>query len=453
MNVVLAIFLPLMKSKALQYIDNSPLVLFRILLGFLLACEAFGALLTGWVRENMVDVKMTFSHIHMDFLQLLVGPQMYVYFALMGLAGVGVMLGYRYRLSILVYTILWAGAYFMQKTSYNNHYYMLLIICIYMCFLPANRYASLDVRSGRVKEENVMPQYYSWIFIFQVSLLYLYGTLAKLYPDWLDGTFVSIMYANANIPTVLQELFSGKVFSVAISYLGIVFDGLVIFLLFFKRTRTLGVIASLVFHLFNSFTLQIGIFPYFALCFAVFFYSPEQIRARFFKRKPKVEVVDDETVNDRSTVFKLSQASVVFLMLFMFVQLILPLRHYFIKGDVLWTEEGHRLSWRMMLRSRSGYIDYIIVDKKTKEQHSYPLDEVLSRKQLNRLTSPDMIWQMAQVIKSDFASRGIDVSVYAESYISINGREFSQFVDPKVDLGAIKWDYFKHCEWILERPF
>ncbi|MDR0229707.1 MAG: HTTM domain-containing protein [Flavobacteriaceae bacterium] len=439
-----------MKNKALQYIDNSPLILFRILLGFLLACEAFGALMTGWVRENLVDVRMTFSHIHMDFLQNLVGPQMYAYFALMGLAGIGVMLGYRYRLSMILYTILWSGAYFIQKTSYNNHYYMLLIICIYMCFLPANRYASLDLRSGRVKEELVMPQYYSWIFIFQVSLLYLYGTLAKLYPDWLDGTFVSIMYSNANIPASLQELFSTKMFSIAISYLGIMFDGLVVFLLFFRRTRTIGVIASLIFHLFNSFTLQIGIFPYFALSFAAFFYAPEQIRARFFKRKP--QVVTDDAIEPKE-VFKLSQFSLVFLGVLMFVQLVLPLRHYFIKGDVLWTEEGHRLSWRMMLRSRGGYISYKVIDKKTQEQLNYPLEEVLSNKQLNRLNTPDMIWQMAQVIKKDFAKKGKEVAVYADSYISINGRDYSQFVDPEVDLASVKWNYFTHCDWILDKPF
>ncbi|WP_316930169.1 HTTM domain-containing protein [Leeuwenhoekiella sp. MAR_2009_132] len=36
------------------------------------------------------------------------------------------------------------------------------------------------------------------------------------------------------------------------------------------------------------------------------------------------------------------------------MQLELPLRHWIIKDDVLWTEEGHRLSWRMMLRSKGG---------------------------------------------------------------------------------------------------
>ena len=50
------------------------------------------------------------------------------------------------------------------------------------------------------------------------------------------------------------------------------------------------------------------------------------------------------------------------------VQLALPLRHHFIQGDVLWTEEGHRLSWRMMLRTRQGSIQFFITDVKPAEE-------------------------------------------------------------------------------------
>ena len=52
----------------------------------------------------------------------------------------------------------------------------------------------------------------------------------------------------------------------------------------------------------------------------------------------------------------------LFFVPFFFVQLVLPLRHHFIKGDVLFTEEGHRLSWRMMLRERVGRLNIKIVN-------------------------------------------------------------------------------------------
>lgn len=44
-------------------IDNSPLVVFRIFFGFLVACESFGAILTGWVKRILIDPEVTFSFI------------------------------------------------------------------------------------------------------------------------------------------------------------------------------------------------------------------------------------------------------------------------------------------------------------------------------------------------------------------------------------------------------
>lgn len=435
----------MMLQKALKPIDNAPLILFRIIFGFLFVCESFGALLTGWVRVNLVEVQFTFSHIHMDWLQVLPGIGMYVYFACMGLVSVAVMLGYRYRFTMPLLTLMWSAVYFLQKTSYNNHYYLMVIICLYMCFLPAHRYASLDVKQGRTSASLAMPSYCAWLLIAQISFVYIFGTLAKFYPDWLDGTFVRRMYGGIAAPDYFIDIFTQPWFYLSISFLGILYDGLIIPLLLWKRTRTWAVVASLIFHVFNSITLQIGIFPYFALSFALFFYDPDLIRRRFFKNKPKFE--------EASYVEKVPLWQLTFLSLMMVLQVVLPLRHYGIVGDVLWTDEGHRLSWRMMLRSRAGYTNFEVVEKESGISRIYPLSERLTYKQEVRLTSPDMIWQMAQIIKKEYEERGIEVSVYAESWVSINGREYARFVDQNVDLAAVKWNYFGHNEWIEPKPF
>ena len=86
-----------MTKKLFTQTDNAPLIIFRIFFGFLLACEAYGAILTGWVKENFIEVQFTFSHIGLDWLQPLPGNGMYFYFALMGTFGLLVMLGYKYR--------------------------------------------------------------------------------------------------------------------------------------------------------------------------------------------------------------------------------------------------------------------------------------------------------------------------------------------------------------------
>ena len=423
-------------------IDNSPLVVFRIFFGFLVACESFGAILTGWVKRVLIDPQFTFSFIGFEWLQPLPGYGMYWYFITMGFFGLAIMLGYRYRIAIICYTILWAGAYFMQKTAYNNHYYLLFLISFLMIFLPANRYASMDVKQKRVKEEKTMPYWISLLFIIQVAIVYVYASIAKLYPDWLDGTFTRNLLANSTNKMILKELFLQKWFYMFIAYMGIVFDLLIVPLLLFKRTRIIALIASLSFHLFNAVFLEIGIFPFFALTFALFFYEPETIRRTFLKKKPSFI---GETLQPNFYGKKI----VYFLIIpYLIVQLLLPIRHHFIEGDVLWTEEGHRLSWRMMLRERNGYIIIKIKDLKTGQESIYNYGKNLTDKQAHNLaTKPDFIWQYCQRIKKEY--KGKPTAIYIDCKNSINRKEYKTLIDPTFDMAKAEWDYFGHNEWVV----
>jgi len=433
-----------MKDRLFKEIDNAPLIIFRIFLGFLLACETFGAILTGWVKANFITPKFTFSHIGMEWLQPIPGNGMYYYFIVMGILGLLVMAGYKYRLSIALYTIMWSGVYFMQKTSYNNHYYLLMLVCLMMCFLPAHRYASVDVRQDPSIKKLTMPAWCSWVMIAMVSIVYFYATLAKFYLDWLNGTFARQLLSRSVTNDSLREIMTQKWFYLFIAYSGIVFDLFIVPLMLFKRTRTIAFIASLIFHIFNSITLQIGIFPFFALSFAVFFFPPERIRSIFFKKKPAV--TNHNSATTREGIFILRY----FFIPYLIIQLVLPLRHYFIKGDVLFTEEGHRLSWRMMLRSRNGNTHFKVIDKSTNNELFYDAFSDLTPKQEAGMgTRPDMIWQMAQYIKQKFKNQGTDVSVYANTKVAINEGPYNVLVDPTVDLAAVPWNYYSHCAWIL----
>ena len=425
-------------------IDNSPLVVFRIFFGFLVACESFGAILTGWVKRILIDPEVTFSFIGFEWLKPLPGFGMYFYFIAMGVFGLAIMLGYRYRIAIISYTILWAGVYFMQKTAYNNHYYLLLLISFLMIFLPSNSYASLDVRQNRIKEENTMPYWISLLFIIQVAIVYVFASIAKFYPDWLDGTFTRNLLADSTNVITLKKLFLQKWFYLFIAYMGIIFDLLIVPLLLFKKTRMLALLASLTFHLFNAIFLEIGIFPFFALTFALFFYEPETIRSVFLRRKTSIE-----TDNGHSNYY--GKKIVYFLIIpYLIIQLLLPLRHHFIEGDVLWTEEGHRLSWRMMLRERNGFIHIRIKDLKTGEESLYDYRKNLTDKQIQNLaTKPDFIWQYCQYIKKEF--KGKEIAIFIDCKNSINRKEYKTLIDPKFDMAKAKWNYFRHNEWLLNR--
>lgn len=429
-------------------IDNAPLLIFRVFFGILIAVESFGAIATGWVRETLIAPKFTFSFIGFEWLQPLPGNGMYFYFMVMGIMGIFIALGFKYRFSILGFTILWLGVYLMQKSSYNNHYYLLVLISFLMCFFPANAGLSIDARRYPNLRANSMPSYVKWIVVAQLFLVYTYASVAKLYGDWLDFSIVEILMQQRKdypiIGPILQQPWVHRTVGIA----GIIFDAMIIPALLWKPTRKFAFIISIFFHLFNSVIFQIGIFPYLALAFTIFFFDPKTIRNIFFKNK---QVYSDNRIEVPSYKrFLLLGCGIYFL-----IQVLLPIRHHVIKDDVLWTEEGHRLSWRMMLRSRRGKIQFKVVDKDNGTAFIVGLKDHLTKKQMRKIAAyPDFIWQFSQQLKQEHTAKGESVAVYAlNSKVSINGKPYKPFIDPKVDLANEKWDHFGHHEWILPSSY
>lgn len=440
-------------------IDNSALIVFRVFFGFLITCEAWGAIATGWVRRVLVEPQFTFNFIGLDFLQTFpgTGPQMYGWFAVMGVFGVMVMLGFKYRVAIIGYAVMWSMVYLMQKTAYNNHYYLLMLLLWMMAMLPAHKAFSLDARLSESIRDLSMPRWVTLFIILQLWIVYTYASIAKIYPDWLDATVPEILMRGKKdywlIGGVLQERWTHWV----ISYVGILFDGLIIPALLWKRTRKFAFFISIFFHLFNSIIFQIGIFPYMSLAFTVFFFEPRTIHKLFLKKwKPYYESgeisasesatssKDSALIIPKNRNFLLSVFAIYFM-----IQIALPIRQHFIQDDVLWSEEGHRLSWRMMLRSKAGSVHFTIVDKATGKREALDHTTYLTRSQQRTIRSkPDVIWQFAQHVKREQAALGKEVEIYVRCKVRVNGRRSKMLIDPKVDLASADWNWFKHNSWL-----
>ena len=426
-------------------IDNAQLVVFRVFYGILVCCEAFGAIATGWVRRTFIEPKFTFSFIGFEWLQPLPGDGMYYYFVLMGIFGILITLGYKYRFSAFAFAFMWTGVYLMQKTSYNNHYYLLMLLGFIMGFLPAHRSLSIDSYRNPTLKKDWMYNWVRWLIIAQLFIVYTFASIAKLYADWLDYSIIEILMKGKKEYWLVGNLLQEKWLHTVIAVFGIAFDLLVVPALLWKPTRKIAFGFSLFFHLFNSYVFRIGIFPYLSLAFCVFFFDPQAIRTLFLKKK-SVQVPDHEGTPNS---FKWITGT---LLIYLVIQLLLPLRHHFIEGDVLWTEEGHRLSWRMMLRNRAGYTRFKVVNKQSKDTIAINLNEYLTKKQQRKIGSyPDYIWQFAQRLEKEYAEKGEEISVYVTGKAKVNASDFQPLIDPNVDLAAEPWKHFTHNEWILPR--
>jgi len=426
-----------------KQIDNSALIVFRVFFGLLIFLESIGAIFTGWVKQVLIAPDFTFTFIGFEWLQPLPGNWMYVYYTVMGVFGFFVMLGYKYRLSIIGFTLMWTATYLMQKSSYNNHYYLLILLSSIMAFMPANRYFSVDAKRKPTIIKHAMPQWCSLVFILQMGIVYTYASIAKMYPDWLDTTVAEVLMKSKQHYFLIGDILQQQWVHYVILYFGILFDLLIVPFLLFKSTRKYAFFAAVFFHLFNAIVFQVGVFPFMSLALMVFFFEPKTIRDIFLKKK---------NLNKESGVITPKRNSYVPLMLLIYfgIQLLLPLRHWAIKNNVLWTEEGHRMSWRMMLRVKTGTITYRVVDKANGKSISIQLDDYLTKKQKSSAsTKPDVIWQFSQHLKALFKAKGKDVAVYVNCNVVVNGKPFKSLIDPNVDLASKKWNTFSHNDWIL----
>lgn len=439
-----------------QRIDNSQIIVWRIFFGLLMVVDCWGAIATGWVRETFVDPEFTFTFIGFEWTHVLLGHNMYYVYGFLGFLGLLIAFGAFYRIASLLFAIGWSLVYFMQKEHYNNHYYLVMLVAWFMVFIPAHRFNSIDVLIRPSIRTNITYYWTRLIFILQLLIVYTFAAVAKLYPGWMNGDFLMIRYRHLGQwvqKTIdwqpLTDFVYSREFAQIFSWIGFWFDLLIVPLLLWKRTRIPALIAALFFHLFNSATLHIGIFPYFAIAMSVFFFPPETIRRVFFSKKTTY-LPDSYEFQPR---FKNQGFFTFIFIVYIGWQIYLPLRHFLIPGNVLWTEEGHRLSWRMMLRTKSASAMFSVKDKQTGERFSVNLTDEMTSLQAGRIsTHPDMMWQFAQRLKKKYAEEGKDISVYVTSKLSINGSPYYDYTDPTVDLAAVKWKYFGHQEWILDEP-
>lgn len=432
----------MLKTILYRRVDNSPLIVFRIIFGFLIAAEAWGAIATGWIKRNLIEPQFTFNFIGFDFLQPLPGDWMYVYYAVMGLAGVFVMIGFKYRLSIITYTVMWLAVYLMQKTSYNNHYYLLVLLLVFMSIVPAHKYKSVDAKLNPSLKSTHMP---NWVIIFiiaQLWIVYTYASIAKIYPDWLDTTVPKILMESVKHYYIIGDTLQQTWVHYSVTYFGIVFDLLIVPLLLWKKTRNYAFFVSIFFHLFNSIIFQIGIFPYMSLAFTLFFYPKSFVNRTFLNSKPYYG-------ENEIKVPKHHKFLTGFIIIWMVVQFILPLRHWFIKGNVLWTEEGHRLSWRMMLRTKRSFTNIKIVNKTQGTTKYLDKSNYLTKKQERTLAKPDALWQFVQRLKEEYYQKGEEIEIYVKCRVSVNGGPYKLLIDPNQDMTKAKWDYFFHNDWVM----
>ena len=429
-----------------QPVDILPLALFRIAFGALMCCSSLRIMFNGWVDALYIAPKLHFKYIGFEWLQALPGPGMHLVFIALAILSLLIMVGFRYRSCIAAFFILFTYVELLDQATYLNHYYFISLISFLLILLPAHGALSLDARRDPTLRRAFVPRYCIAVIQFQLVIVYFFAGFAKLNSDWLlHGLPMGIwLRAHSDLPLV-GPLLDHHAAALLLSWAGAFYDLTIPLWLLWRKTRLIAYASVIVFHLTTALLFPIGIFPYVMIAATLIFFSGSDFR-RFagLLRKPKAAAIPLSKTRGLSNPIKL------ILLLFFIIQLFLPLRHHVYPGDTNWTMEGYRFAWRVMLNEKAGFATFRVVDNTTgMTQVAYPSQHLSDQQARHLVYQPDMIWQFARYLGQNhsFDPRH-DIAVYAEVWVTRNGRPARLLIDPSVDLLSVPRDVFA-ADWIL----
>ena len=445
-----------MRQRFSRYLNTStqaaPLAVFRIFFGIMMVASIARFWSMGWIDQLYIQPKFFFSYYGFEWVQPL-GEWTYLLFALCGLSALFVALGYKYRLAIVVFFLSFTYIELMDKTTYLNHYYFISVLSFLMIFLPANAYFSIDTK--RKGSFNYIPRWTIDSIKLLLGIVYFYAGLAKLNSDWL----LEAMPLKIWLPTqydipVLGGFLQQDWMHYAFSWGGAFYDLTIPFFLLYRKTRPFAFVAVVVFHILTRIFFPIGMFPYIMIVSALIFFD-SKVHECILDLVRKLFKINRTNLTHKkvwswSTLNK--KIILPILALFFAIQLLLPWRYLAYPGELFWTEEGYRFSWRVMLMEKTGYAQFKIVDKDTGKRFYVDNRDFLTPFQEKEMAAQaDFILQYAHYLGDFYKENGHpNVEVYVENYVTLNGRRSKAFIDPKTNL-LTQTESFRHKSWLL--PF
>ncbi|ELT96478.1 hypothetical protein CAPTEDRAFT_169440 [Capitella teleta] len=417
-----------------------------------------------------------------DFLSPLPIAWMYVVYLIMWMGALGIMLGLMFRVSCLMFACSYWYVFLLDKTVWNNHSYLYGLCSLLLLFSDANRYWSLDGLWHRHKRNAHVPLWNYTLFRSQFFLVYFIAGLKKLDADWVTGYSMQKLSEHWVFDPFTWLLSNDLVDLWVVHRGGLAIDLFIGYILFFDKTRIIGIIFGGSFHLMNSQIFSIGMFPWMMLATMPIFCHVDWPR-RLFSAFPqclervlplsgqpqknphclysKEEVKpDDESSPTQSSPAESSRAvrsqpsfyhrmASIGCVLYLATQCFLPYSHFVTKGYNNWTNGLYGYSWDMMVHSWSTqHIRITYVDKDSGKE-GYLNPDAWTRGGKRWCAHADMVKQYARCIEQRLKNFNITrTELYFDVWRSLNDRFQQRMFDPTVDILTADWHPFKATPWL-----
>ncbi len=322
-----------------------------------------------------------------------------------------------------------------------------------MMFLPAHKAYAWDAFRSPQMSAKLVPAYTINILKFQLILVYFYAGIAKINYDWLMLAMPLKIWLPANSDMwLIGPLLNYTATAFLFSWAGMLFDVFVGFFLLFTHTRMYAWLCILAFHSITGYLFQIGVFPLVMTFSTLIFFSDafHQKIILFFTKLIPFFRVDPKPVCVEGSAHHTSIIIAIFI--WITFHLAFPFRYLLYPNNHLWTEQGYRFGWRVMLFEKAGTATFYVTDAKNNKEGVVDNRDFLNPHQEKQMAmQADMILQYAQFLKNHYQTKGIEVSkVRAEVYVTLNGRPSQLYINPNINLLTLK-DAWANKSWI--NPF
>ncbi len=413
-------------------VNIGPLIVLRIAFGLMMFLSTIRFMAKGWIQEFYVQPQFHFTYYGFGWIRPLPEWGLWLVFICLAVFSLAIILGLMYRWSMIGFFLLFTYVELLDQTYYLNHYYFVSLLSFLLIFLPLHQAYSLDVRFGWVPARQFVPAWMVWAVRLQLGMVYFFAGLAKVNSDWLFSALPLRIWLHARTDVILIGRWFDFIWvAFVMSWAGMLFDLTIFFWLSWPKTRLLAYLTVVVFHGLTGQLFNIGMFPVIMIaCTLVFFdWKVNVPELHTPKHQPAIKIVPG------------------LISIFLLIQLLLPFRHLAYPGNVNWTEEGFRFSWRVMLVEKTGHVTFVVRNPQTgRESVVFPGEYLTMTQERQMSFQPDMIVQFAHFLAEQYDH---PVEVRAEAFVSWNGRSSQLIIDPNLDLTKVSIN-LRARPWIIK---
>jgi hypothetical protein len=422
--------------------------IYRILFGMFMTYNIYRYFRIGLVENMFVLPRINFSYDGFHWLKPMPEYYMYVLLTVLLICGVLMTTGIWFKWACRVFALGYLYLFLLDKSLYNNHIYLFILVAILLSFTDADKVYS----PGAKKYPNLLvPRWQQFILQAQIIIVYFYGGIAKLTYDWVfNAEPVRSLVQLLSHDQILNSIFNNEAGIQFINFGGLALDLGAPFLLWYKPFRKWSVWIFVMFNFTNSRLFQdIGIFPFVMLANLLLFYDAAELP--FIRKGIKINVKQSSATLIPSS----TPAPKYFLMGYFIFQLLFPFRGHFLPNPLDWTTIGNRFSWRMKVDTRSAEkMEFYIYSPDFQGPVPVEVQTFINDVQIRHLAmDPRSIRDFAKFLENEaLAYQTKEPVIKANIDVRYNGRAAVRFVNPELNLADVTYSPFKRLTWVNDVP-